>query len=319
MLSKKRNLSLLALLALCLCASAQIRPLRLMAWNVENLFDCRHDSLMDDSDFLPEGTLHWTRPRYWAKLADIARVIMAVGGDRPPDLVALEEVENDSCLIDLTRRTALRSLAYRYVMTHGHDRRGIDVALLYQPQSFDLIGCEARRVPSAEAGLPPTRDILHAWGRMPGGDTLHVIVCHLPSRTTGKQGDRNRLLAAQTLASLADSIGADKRIVVAGDFNATPSDRIFSCLSMLAALAPKERWPAEGTYRFRGVWSWIDHILASSPVARLISGLSLYTAPWMQDPDSKGGWHPRRTYTGPAYHGGVSDHVPIYCDILPSP
>lgn len=41
--------------------------------NCENLFDCRHDSLRADTEFLPEAPRHWTASRYWRKLDNIGR------------------------------------------------------------------------------------------------------------------------------------------------------------------------------------------------------------------------------------------------------
>lgn len=104
------------------------QPFRVMFYNVENLFDCRHDSLKEDREFLPDGEKKWTPSRYWRKLDALSKVVVAVGEERLPDLVGLCEVENDSVLFDLTRRSSLRALGYRYVATHsprcaGH-RRG---------------------------------------------------------------------------------------------------------------------------------------------------------------------------------------------------
>ncbi|MEE1223360.1 MAG: endonuclease, partial [Bacteroidaceae bacterium] len=161
------------------------RPLRVVEWNVENLFDCRHDTLKDDQEFLPEGERRWSWGRYWRKLTDIGRVLMAIGDEAAPDLVALCEVENDSVLHDLCRRSDLRHLDFSYIITNSADRRGIDVALLYRPVRFRLLDWHAVRVPSREQGLPPTRDILWAKGLAPAGDTLHIAVCHLPSRLGG--------------------------------------------------------------------------------------------------------------------------------------
>ncbi len=312
----RRRIVLCVLVLLCaLCVRGQERY-RMMEWNVENLFDCQHDTLMNDYEFLPESERQWTEERYWRKLKDIARVVMAVGGDSPADLVALCEVENDVCMRDLTKRSILRSLGYEYVMTEGSDPRGVDVALMYLPFRFRLLGKESMKVPSVEAGLYPTRGILHAWGVLVNGDTLHVAVCHFPSRVQGRSSDRNRMLAARTLAALADSLGRDCRFLVMGDCNAAPGDPIFKELENLVDLAPQTQRPKEGTYRFRGEWSWIDHILVSPALREQTSELRLYTAPWMQDEDSNGDWHPRRTYLGTHYHGGVSDHVPIYCDLF---
>ena len=111
--------------------------------NCENLFDCRHDTLKQDTEFMPEGSRHWTRSRYWKKLDNISRSIVACGMDGRewtlPDMVALCEVENDSVMYDLTRRSLLRGAGYEYVMTNSPDVRGIDVALMYSPFSFALI------------------------------------------------------------------------------------------------------------------------------------------------------------------------------------
>ena len=118
----------------------------IMAYNVENLFDCRHDTLKDDYEFLPGGIRHWTYSRYKQKLDNVARVITAVGGWNPPALVALCEVENDRVLRDLTRYSALREHGYRYILTHSEDRRGIDVAVLYRRDLFKPLQWQSLRV-----------------------------------------------------------------------------------------------------------------------------------------------------------------------------
>ena len=65
--------------------------------NCENLFDCRHDSLRQDTEYLPASYRHWTHYRYWRKVNRVGQEIMACGetpdGLSVPDLVALVEVE----------------------------------------------------------------------------------------------------------------------------------------------------------------------------------------------------------------------------------
>lgn len=222
-------------------------------------------------------------------------------------------------LTDLCRRSSLRNLDFSYVMTQSADRRGMDVALLYRPARFRLLDWHAVRVPSREHALPATRDILWVKGLTPGGDTLHVVVCHLPSRLGGRTGQRGRRLAIGTLSLLADSIGEGGNLVVLGDFNAPPHDKVFGKLTKLVNLVPQKRYPNEGTYRYKGLWSWIDHALVSPALVSVAGPVHLYTAPWLQDKDSHGGWHPRRTFMGTFYHGGVSDHVPLWFDLHPLP
>ncbi|MDD7302940.1 MAG: endonuclease/exonuclease/phosphatase family protein [Bacteroidaceae bacterium] len=298
-------------------AYAQRHAMRVMTWNVENMFDCQDDSLTNDAEFLPDAKRKWTWGRYWKKMESLGRVILAVGKEEPVDLVGLCEVENDSVMHDLTKKGLLGAVSYRYVMTNGSDQRGVDVALLYQPARFRLLDWHAVRIPSKENAFPPTRDILWTKGITFQRDTLHVIVCHFPSRTNGMKSERHRRLASQTLAALVDSIGTDKNILVMGDFNADPQDPIFRTLGVLQDNVPQKRYPDIGSYNFRGIWSWIDHILISSSLIHRSAMAAPYYAPWMCTTNANGFWRPRRTYLGTYYNGGVSDHLPIWMDINP--
>ena len=125
----------LTVLPFLLPGTAKAQTLTFVELNCENLFDCRHDSLKQDQEFLPDGAHHWTKKRYWTKQNNIAREILSCA-DELPDLVALIEVENDSVVRDLTRRSLLRNAGYHYLMTESPDVRGLDVALLYQPASL---------------------------------------------------------------------------------------------------------------------------------------------------------------------------------------
>ncbi len=118
------------LFSICPTQAQHIDSLRIMFWNVENLFDCKHDSLKQDQEFLPEALRHWHYGRYKKKLADVARTIAAVGEWKPPLLVGLCEVENDSVLRDLTRYSPLKKYGYRYVMTNSPDNRGLTLPVI---------------------------------------------------------------------------------------------------------------------------------------------------------------------------------------------
>ena len=88
-------------------------PFRVMCYNVENLFDTADDPCKEDNEFLPDGNRYWTRGRYYHKLRQIAKTISAAGEWDTPALVGLCEVENDSVLHELTRRSPLRAEEYR--------------------------------------------------------------------------------------------------------------------------------------------------------------------------------------------------------------
>lgn len=311
---KHSALFLLILTCLCLTARAQ----RVVWWNVENVFDCQHDSLKNDYEFLPEGTYHWTKGRYWKKLDNLSRTIAAIAGDDGwPMIVGMCEVENDTVLRDLTRRSPLRLARYSYVHEEGPDKRGVDVAMLYDSLQFHLLGHKAIRIPSQEHGFSPTRNILHAWGRCPTlPDTLHIIIVHLPSRAgSGRKGEMHRRLAVTTLCNLLDDLKG-KCVMLMGDFNAEPTDKIFrSIKERLTSLMPqsrKELRQAKGTYYFRKMWGFIDHIIISPNMLHHVKGsVTVGQFPFLLT--EKG--TPWRTFQGPVYKGGISDHLPIWVDL----
>ena len=115
------------LILMCVMQSAVLAQdsLTIVSYNVENLFDCEHDTLKNDSSFLPHGLHHWNDHHYQTKLNRIAQVIVNISGWESAALVGLCEVENKRCLRDLCYR--LRRFHYQYVHYESDDERGIDV------------------------------------------------------------------------------------------------------------------------------------------------------------------------------------------------
>lgn len=310
--------------------------LRAMWYNVENLFDCNDEPGKNDEEFLPTGENQWTYTRYWKKQRNLARVVAAVGDRRLPDLIGLCEVEGDSVLTDLTRRSPLRTAGYRYLVTHSPDERGIDVALLYLPGRFR---------PLAHRGIPilggdrPTRDILHVTGLVSPVDTIDLFLCHFPSRRGGERVSRPfRIKAAHLLRQAIDSISSirkEAKIIAMGDFNdnltdtqvaqamgVVPSSQASTNLTpgLVSLIADKQ----PGTYAYQGQWEVIDHLLVNPSL--LDVSASLYTKPalarianlpFLLTTDEKFGISiPLRTYIGPRYLGGFSDHLPVVVDFV---
>ncbi len=267
--------------------------------------------------------MHWTPSRYWHKLNRIGQDILSCGElDTTkviPDMVVLTEVENDSVMRDLTKRSLLRNAGYEYVMTDSPDERGIDVALLYSPFSFALINYHAIRIAPLK-GFRPTRDILYACGQVMTGDTLHVFAVHAPSRRGGEQASRPyRLKVINRLLQSVDSVRAlspQARIIIAGDFNDYSSDPTLQLLVRHGLVEVSEkaqgRHGAKGTYRYHGLWGSLDHILCDATSARQLVDCHIHDAPFLLEPDEKyGGVKPRRNYLGPRYLNGFSDHLPL--------
>ena len=299
--------------------AASAQSLTVVELNCENLFDYQHDSLKQDMEYLPEATRHWTRKRYWRKLNNIGQELVSCCDDGVADLIALCEVENDSVVRDLTKRSMLRNAGYEYVVTSSPDLRGIDVALLYQPLSFGLIDSETLRVATV-ADMRPTRDILYVRGRVISGDTLHVFVIHAPSRYGGERYSRPfRQAVADRLFAKTDSIlnaTPDARIIVAGDFNEEADGAVLrhTARHRLRNLTKDARGMngAKGTYRYKGRWGSIDHILGSHALFLQVDTTYIHAPRFLLEEEPQyGGLRPRRTYNGMKYQPGYSDHLPL--------
>ena len=290
--------------------------LTLVELNCENMFDCQHDSLKDDVEWMPDGKRKWTPARYWRKLNHIGQEILSCQQEGVPDLVALVEVENDSCLFDLTRRSLLRGAGYEYLMTQSPDVRGIDVALLYQPMAFRPICYDYLDVKPLE-GMRPTRDILYVKGETLRGDTLHIFVVHAPSRFGGEKHSRpNRQLVADRVMGVVRQLPAEAKVIIVGDFNdgaADPSLRFMEKGGMHNVTAKATgAHGAKATYRYQGVWQSIDHVFVSTALADCIDKAFINDAPFLLEEDKKyGGVKPLRTFNGYRYQRGFSDHLPL--------
>ncbi len=313
---------------------------RVLFYNVENLFDTRNDSLKDDNDFLPDGFMRWSDWKYKEKLNKITKVITAVGEMNSPALVGLCEVENDSVLHDLTRRSTLSVQGYNFIVTNSPDERGIDVALLYQQHQYRLLEYTQYEIKFSDKRTRPTRNILHSVGTLINKDTLDIFVCHFPSRISGKhETEKARIESAQVLRNKVDSILSIRTkpyLIIMGDFNDEPHDK--SLLNVLKAKQKKEiiksgdlynllfsknKKAEYGTYKYQGIWSVSDHLIVNGRLLNVDNSIHvknnkayIYNDIFLLEKDEKYyGMKPFRTNLGPRYNGGFSDHLPIYMDL----
>ena len=319
-----------------------------MFWNVENFFDWRNDSTtVSDAEFSAQGERHWTWKRFQAKANAFAKAILWVGDEtgRLPDIIGLAEVENAFVLRQVLQKTALRKLDYKYVHYDSPDRRGIDVALLYRSSVLEILDSRPCHLYSADS-LMATRDILLCEFKKKTSGRFAVLVNHHPSKYGGvSESEPRRRIAVERLRFLADSlvaVGID-RIIACGDFNDTPDNPVFRLLE--PALLPLHIdlfRRGEGTIKYDGKWDLIDHFYASPIWAALrfptVSqdsaghpsfspimegspgdlGLSMHILriPFLLTRDTAhSGERPLRTYLGPRYTGGVSDHLPVLLEI----
>lgn len=309
---------------------------KIMFYNLENMYDPFDDSLKDDNEFLPQGMRGWTWKKFEKKLQHTAKVIISAGGWRPPEIIGVCELENRFALIQLLKRTPLEPFGYRIVHEDSPDARGIDVALMYRPDRFSELYHRAIPLIFEGDSVATSRDILYVKGLVPNGDTLHVFVNHWPSKYGGAAATiPKRKDAALLLKSLTDSIARQNPqalIVITGDFNDQPSDESVSVhlgarhgqpdttgyylYNLMYSLMGK--WDV-GSHKFREEWSIIDQFIVSSALLNRETGLrvsekraEIFRAPFLLEDDRNfNGTKPFRTFNGPAYLGGFSDHLPI--------
>ncbi len=307
---------------------------RIAFYNVENLFDTKDDPKKKDEEFTPSSKKEWTKERYQKKLFNIAKVI---AGMELPGLVGLCEVENSKVLKDLCKQTSLKSVKYGFVHEESPDVRGIDVALLYDKSVFKVEEHKAIPINFPEAIVKDyvTRDILHVKGNYQG-KTLHVFVNHWPSRYGGaKESEPKRIFVAEQLRKAVENIfevDAEANVVIVGDFNdETNNKSIVQALGTqrdISRIKPKSLYNCfapldelqQGSYNYRGNLNLLDQIIVSTPLADTntlpyVHEATIYRPEWVSFRHPKNGTTPNRTYGGPNYYGGFSDHYAVYVDL----
>ena len=304
-------------------------PLKVVSYNVENLFHPKHDTVCidsttfiekDDYEWTPEGERRWSYTRYYRKVENIARVLTNIGEWDGVDIVGLQEVENAMVVKRLCY--TLRRGEYDFVHYESPDRRGIDVALIYKKGRVDTIATRAIKVKGERVNGERliTRDILYVCAQIDKRDTVHFFVCHLPSQRGGKaESEWKRKIAKEVLQSAIDSVYLafrNPKIIVMGDFNkdALSNSPMQGEGKELRGINYQEPVNGKeiGTHKYQGRWTCLDHFY-TSPSLDSLSRAEIYNAAWIQEPDEKYlDLKPKRTYNGFRYQkDGFSDHLPI--------
>jgi len=308
----------------------KLGPVRLMFYNVENLFDTLNDTLTNDDDFLPEGLMRWNSSRYKKKINSLYKTIVSTGEWDPPEIVAMCEVENRNVLEDLVYDTYLSKYKYSIIHEESPDQRGIDVCLIYRSDVIKVLNYRYWIPQGSGISYFSSRSILYA-GILCGQDTIHLIVNHWPSRRGGVlSGESLRLMISEMVKEKADSIvrksGGKAKIIIIGDFNSTPDDSEMKVLvagndseNLLLNLSEHLAADGKGTYRYMGSWEMIDQVLVSKYLINSTTGyytdyqlLSVVNSEFLLMKDPKyPGFTPFSTYRGYRYQGGFSDHLPV--------
>ncbi len=309
-------------------------------YNLENLFDTINDPNINDEEFLPQGANQWNTEKYLTKLHNMANAISTIGTDITPDGVAvlgMSEMENLRVLEDLVAQPEIKDRNYQVVHYDSPDRRGVDVALIYNPKYFKLTSSKSYRtiVPTDPDFL--TRDQLVVSGIF-DGESMHFIVMHWPSRSGGeKRSEPGRIAAAELCRHIADSILRDDqnaKVIMMGDFNDYPDNKSVTDY-LLASGNMKDLREGEffnpmyelhkkgiGTNYYRDVPGVLDQIVLTQSLlptdysSYQYKNVKAHNKEFLKQHGGKYNGYPFRTFAGGVWLGGYSDHFPVYIILL---
>lgn len=330
---------------------------RIVFYNVENLFDIYDDSLKRDEDFTPNGKNYWDNYKFYKKENNVSKVLLNVGGWEAPGIIGLCEIENRFVLNHLVYKTSLKKFNYKIVHFESPDRRGIDNALLFRPEKFKPIYSEAISIDFPFDKNTLTRDILYVKGLLLNHDTVHIFVNHWPSRWGGQAASEpKRMYVAKVQKEIVDSIlkvNPASNIIIIGDLNDEPNDK--SLAETLKAVSPliltaqvlddtvntltetkpsslynlmsEKKKNGQGSLVYKDAigynWNMFDQIIVSDGLlageGKLIiknNKAEIFKADFLMEEKENGIMMPFRTFFGPKYLGGFSDHLPVYVDIF---
>lgn len=300
-------------------------------YNVENLFDTINDPAIQDEEFLPSAKKEHNTAKYNEKLEHLATVIIRF----QPDVLGLAEIENEGVLVDLVATIKLgKGKSYKIAHTDSKDRRGIDVAYLYNPAVFKLKETNSHSVTIDSIPGFRTRDIYQLQGKV-GDETLYFFVNHWPSRWGGQEeSEHKRIAAAQRLSTAIKTIAEEQpnaKIIALGDFNDGPTnvsmvdvlqaDTVLNADQLLYNTSYHLHKKKLGTHNYRGDWNALDQIIVSKSLMKDTGkGLVLKTPfeaqvlkeDFMLYKSKSGAMLPSRSYGGNKYYGGYSDHLPTF-------
>jgi endonuclease/exonuclease/phosphatase family metal-dependent hydrolase len=320
-----------------------------MNFNVENLFDNIHDDKREDQTYLPLKqkqtsehknlcakisqiwareeclTLDWSDEVVAAKLGNISQVILGVD-ERGPDILILEEVENDRILSRLNKEFLQKAGYQTQVLIEGFDERGIDVAVLSR---FPLEGKpKLHRIPFSgknehdQTWMNRSRGILEVTLKLPTGDPVTVFGAHFPSQQNPRYW---REQAVHYLAKLVGEKSTTGMVIAGGDLNISHNEEIeaqffhntFSNVAQVSHIVGCKK--CDGTHNYRKEWSFFDVLMFSKGMTEKGS------AAYRLEPSSVDVVHydpihlfkekyPKRF--APENKEGVSDHFPIYARLI---
>ncbi len=312
-------------------------------YNLENLFDTKNDPETLDDGFTETGDLHWTQKRFDKKVLNLGKTISQLGYEEtnhPPIIIGVAEIENKYVLEQLVHSEFLKNKNYGFIQYDSPDERGIDTALIYRRDFFEVIHSENFPLllnnPNGERDY--TRDILYVKGKIATSalaytepveglgnrEEIHILVNHWPSRHDGTDTTNyKRILAAERnkeIIKTITTVDANAQIIIMGDFNDNPNNDGPTLLAGTDFYNPMKTLLTkyEGSVTYKNAWNLFDQMFISNnfldqKTNKLQYDISkIYNVSYLEERNGKYRGNPLRTFFGTKYLGGNSDHFPIY-------
>lgn len=322
-------------------------------YNLENLFDTINDPSINDDEWTPDGSRHWSSNKYHQKLKNLSQVISQIGStqnNNPPTFVGCCEIENRGVLEDLLKEPLLIDIDYGLIHFDSPDKRGIDVALIYHKKHFrptnyaniplyvyekDSSKLSAKnKLDSSYTNRVFTRDQLLVTGFLEG-EEINIIVNHWPSRSGGEKKSSSFREAAGLLnRKIIDSlqnINPAAKVITMGDLNDGPTNK--SVKIAVGAIGNKKDVPEMGIYNpfetmakkglgtiaYRDSWDIFDQIMVSQSFINNDFSTyqywkaGIYNKPFLIQNSGKYKGYPKRNSNNEV---GYSDHFPVYIYLI---
>ncbi|MCW2924504.1 MAG: putative extracellular nuclease [Thermoleophilia bacterium] len=297
--------------------------LRVAQMNLWNLFDTVNDPKTGDDESTP------TKEQYAIKLEKIAKAIVELG---TPDVVSMNEIENETVVKDLLARPELKDAGYQFVVEDLNDERGIRVGMLYKGDRLEKVGVEQ---PNPKFSFPDggkgqfDRTLLYARAPLvvdfklrgaaqaaDGAGLLTIAVNHFKSKLGGAAPEARRQMQGQYLGEWLDAREKTKpnaATIVLGDLNSGYGEGAYEKLTKRADGTMRFRdapldVKAEDryTYIYRGEKDMLDHVLVSDAKKDAITAVKILHVNSPKDA--------KKSQWDPSVLAGFSDHDPTIVD-----
>ena len=313
-------------------------------YNLENLYDTINDETIND-EASPMMELKANKSKvYWQKINNMASVIAQIGSEKAntgPSIIGVSEIENLSVLEDLVKSEHLAKMDYGIIHYDSPDKRGIDVALLYQKRYFKPVFHQSFDPNIYRDGYKVyTRDQLLVSGYL-DDELIHVIVNHWPSRSGGEAKSRpSREKAAYQNTKIIEQVrekDPNAKILIMGDFNDDPTNSSFKNVLKTQGkkedvaendiFNPYEELHKKGynTLGYRDNINLFDMVLISEPLLnkgendfstyKMFKAM-IFNQRFLTGRTGQYKGYPFRSFADGGFTGGYSDHYPVYIYLI---